>query len=159
MSVTTIREAQRDDASLILGFITELAIYEKAEKEVLASVEDIERSLFDGDSTARGLICLIDDKPVGFAVYFYNFSTWLGRKGLFLEDLYISQASRGSGAGKAMLKHLAQMAVEQGCGRFEWNVLDWNKPAIDFYESFGAEPQTEWIGYRLSGEALKNFAQ
>jgi len=91
-------------------------------------------------------------------VYFYNYSTWLGCNGLFLEDLYISPDHRGSGAGKALLQHLARQAVAEGCGRFEWNVLDWNEPAIQFYESFGAEAQSEWVGYRLSGQTLKDFA-
>ena len=96
--------------------------------------------------------------PAGFALYFFNFSTWLGKFGLFLEDLYVSPEYRGSGAGKALLKHLAQLAVEKGCGRFEWNVLDWNEPAIEFYESFAAESQSEWVGYRLTGDTLARFA-
>jgi GNAT superfamily N-acetyltransferase len=105
-----------------------------------------------------GLICEQGEEAVGFAVYFFNYSTWLGQHGLFLEDLYVSPQHRGSGAGKALLRHLAQLAVANDCGRFEWNVLDWNQSAIDFYESFGARPQSEWIGYRLTGEALTAFA-
>jgi GNAT superfamily N-acetyltransferase len=154
-----IRDAVRADAEIILGFITELAIYEKAEHEVLASVADIQRSLFDDpDSPARALICLLDDEPIGFAVHFFSYSTWLGCKGLYLEDLYVSQQHRGVGAGKALLRHLAKIAVDSGCGRFEWSVLDWNQPAIDFYLSIGAEPQAEWVKYRMEGENLADFA-
>jgi GNAT superfamily N-acetyltransferase len=153
-----IREATRADAKVILGFITELAIYEKAEDEVLASVADIERSLFDEPSPAKALICLLDDEPIGFAVYFLSYSTWQGRKGLYLEDLFVSARHRGVGAGKALLRHLARIAHDSGCGRFEWSVLDWNQPAIDFYTSIGAQPQDEWVRYRLEGETLKSFA-
>lgn len=153
-----IREATRADAKVILGFITELAIYEKAEHEVLADVSDIERSLFDEASPAKALICLLDDQPIGFAVYFLSYSTWLGRKGLYLEDLFVSLEHRGIGAGKHLLRHLAKIAHDTGCGRFEWSVLDWNQPAIDFYKSIGAEPQDEWVRYRMEGENLKRFA-
>ena len=154
-----IRDAIRADAELILGFITELAIYEKAEHEVLAGLADIERSLFDDPaSPAKALICLLDDEPIGFAVYFLSYSTWLGRKGLYLEDLYVSQQHRGVGAGKALLRALANIAVDTGCGRFEWSVLDWNQPAIDFYVSIGAEPQDEWVRYRMEGANLIDFA-
>ena len=158
MLQTTIRAATADDAAQILEFITGLAIYEKAEDQVLTTEDDIRRSIFGENATAHALIVEVGDEAAGFAVYFYNYSTWLGCNGLFLEDLYISPEHRGSGAGKAMLQHLARQAVAEGCGRFEWNVLDWNEPAIQFYESFGAEAQTEWVGYRLSGKALKDFA-
>jgi len=154
-----IRKATKDDASLILKFITELAIYEKAEHEVKTSEADIEKSIFNENSTVEALICEFNNEPVGFAVYFFNYSTWLGKSGLFLEDLYVSTASRGVGAGKALLKHLAGIAVEKDCGRFEWNVLDWNEPAIIFYQSIGANPQDEWIGYRMEGKAIKDFAE
>ncbi len=153
-----IRPATADDAELILRFITELAIYEKAEHEVKTDAAGIRDSLFAEGSTAHGLICEHEGQPIGYAVYFFNYSTWLGKHGLYLEDLYISPEARGLGAGKAMLRHLAQLAVARGCGRFEWSVLDWNKPAIDFYESFGARPQSEWVGYRLTGQALLDFA-
>lgn len=153
-----IRRATESDAALILRFITDLAIYEKLEHEVLSSESDIRTSLFGVDSTAKALVCTIDQQPAGYAVYFYNYSTWLGKPGLFLEDLYISPEFRGTGAGKAMLKHMAKTAVAKGCGRFEWNVLDWNEPAIKFYKSLGAEPQNEWVGYRLTGSALKKLA-
>lgn len=158
MANIEIRKATIADASLILRFVTELAIYEKAENEVLAMEADIVNSLFAESSTAQALICYVKGEPIGFAVYFYNYSTWLGKNGLYLEDLYVSPESRGTGAGKALLKHLAKIAVEKDCGRFEWSVLDWNEPAIKFYESIGAKPQNEWVGYRLAGEALEKFA-
>ncbi len=158
MSVV-IRNAVPTDAATIHGFIVELAIYEKAEHEVKASIEEIERSIFAEDSPVKAFICLKDDVPIGFAVYFYNYSTWQGRKGMYLEDLYISPKYRGVGAGRQLLRHLAQIAVQEGCGRFEWSVLDWNQPAIDFYHAVGAKPQSEWIKYRLAGDDLTAFAQ
>ncbi len=154
----TIRPATPDDAELILRFITELAIYEKAEHEVKTDAAGIRDSLFAERATAHGLICEHQGRPIGYAVYFFNYSTWLGKHGLYLEDLYISPEARGLGAGKALLRHLAQLAVARGYGRFEWSVLDWNTPAIDFYESFGARPQSEWTTYRLTGQALLDFA-
>jgi GNAT superfamily N-acetyltransferase len=159
MSVIEIRKARPADAAMILGFVTDLAIYEKAENEVIATVSDIEHSLFGHESTADAAICSIDNEPVGFAVYFFNYSTWLGRNGLFLEDLYVSQQHRGKGAGKALLKHLAGIALENNCGRLEWNVLDWNEPAINFYQALGAKPQDEWVGYRLTGKSLEELAK
>lgn len=158
MSNTEIRQATVNDAALIHRFITELAIYEKAEHEVLTTESDIRESLFGNGSTTKALICNIDNVPVGFAVYFFSYSTWLGKHGLFLEDLYVSPEARGSGAGKALLRHLAKIAVSKNCGRFEWNVLDWNEPAIQFYQSLGAKPQDQWIGYRLVGQALEDLA-
>ncbi|CAE6885011.1 MULTISPECIES: GNAT family N-acetyltransferase [Pseudomonas] len=154
----TIRPATPDDAELILRFITDLAIYEKAEQEVKTDAAGIRDSLFAEGSTAHGLICENAGQPIGYAVYFFNYSTWLGKHGLYLEDLYVSPEARGLGAGKALLRHLAQLAVARDCGRFEWSVLDWNTPAIDFYESFGARPQSEWTTYRLTGQALLDFA-
>ena len=159
MPSLTIRYATVEDAGLILRFVRELAIYEKAEHEVVATESTIAESIFGPDSTVHAVICEKDDKAIGFAVYFYNYSTWLGKNGLFLEDLFVTPSERGSGAGKALLKHLAQVAVARGCGRFEWNVLDWNEPAILFYESIGARPQSEWIGYRLTGKALIDLAE
>lgn len=158
MSEFEIRKANIDDSSLILHFIKGLAAYEKAEDEVIASVEDLEKNLFDSNTTTEAIICSLDGKPIGFAVYFLNFSTWLGKNGLYLEDLYISPDFRGHGAGRRLLKYLAQLALEYDCGRFEWSVLDWNEPAIKFYESIGATPQSEWIGYRLQGQSLIDFA-
>ena len=158
MSVIKIRKATVEDASLILGFVTELAIYEKAEHEVLATESDIKASIFGEGSSTYALICSINNEAVGFAVYFYNYSTWLGKTGLYLEDLYVASEHRGSGAGKALLKHLANIALANNCGRFEWSVLDWNEPAIQFYQSIGAKPQNEWVGYRMAGASLEAFA-
>lgn len=154
-----IRPATPDDADQILEFITELADYEKARHEVTAGLKDIEHSLFGDQATARALICLCDDQPIGFAAYFFSYSTWLGRNGLYLEDLYVSPEHRGIGAGKLLLKHLAREAHARGCGRFEWSVLDWNTPAIEFYQSIGAQPQSEWVRYRMEGAALKAFSE
>ncbi|MBB4227130.1 GNAT family N-acetyltransferase [Rhizobium mongolense] len=154
----TIREAVREDAATLLGFIRELAIYEKAEHEVAATIQKIEESIFGTNSVSSALICEQDSRPVGMAVWFFNYSTWQAKNGLYLEDLYVTPAARGLGAGKALLKRLAEIALETGCGRFEWSVLDWNEPAIRLYEAIGAEPMNEWIRYRLSGEALKSFA-
>ncbi|EJK81418.1 GNAT family N-acetyltransferase [Rhizobium sp. AP16] len=154
----TIRPAQLSDSELILRFIRELAEYEKAAHEVEATTASIEQSLFGPQSVTHAVICEIDGEPVGFAVWFYTYSTWLARNSLYLEDLYVTPQKRGSGAGKALLKYLAKLAVEKGCGRFEWSVLDWNEPAIRVYRSIGAEPQDEWIRYRLAGDALKAFA-
>lgn len=153
-----IRQATVEDSALILRFVTELAIYEKAENEVIATKSDIESSLFASDSSTKAVICSINNEPIGFAVYFFNYSTWLGKHGLYLEDLYVSPQYRSIGAGKALLKHLAEIALSNNCGRFEWSVLDWNEPAIQFYQSIGAKPQDEWVGYRLTGKALEEFA-
>ncbi|AIR90773.1 GNAT family N-acetyltransferase [Pseudomonas cremoricolorata] len=158
MSVS-IRPAQRSDAAQILAFIIELAEYERARHEVIASVADIERSLFDEGSNVCSLICERDGVAIGYAVYFYSYSTWLGRRGIYLEDLYITPEQRGAGAGRELLRHIAQEAVANDCGRLEWSVLDWNAPAIGFYQSLGAEPQDEWIKYRLEGERLLGFAE
>lgn len=154
-----IRVATADDAALILRFIRELAIYEKAESSVQTDEDGIRASLFGPDAKAHALICEADGNAIGYAVYFYNYSTWLGRNGIYLEDLYVSPDSRGSGAGKALLQHIARIAVAQNCGRFEWSVLDWNEPAIRFYEAAGARPQSEWTVYRMEGEALRTFAE
>jgi GNAT superfamily N-acetyltransferase len=154
----TLREAVREDAATLLGFIRELAIYEKAEHEVAATVETVQESIFGPKSVTRALICEHHGKPVGMAIWFYSYSTWQARNGLYLEDLYVTPKVRGLGAGKAMLKRLAQIALENGCGRFEWSVLDWNEPAIRVYEAIGADPMSEWIRYRLTGDRLKSFA-
>ena len=158
MAAINIRPATQDDTALVFHFVRELAIYEKALHEVATDEAGLREALFGEQPLAHALICEVDGSSAGFAVYFYNFSTWLGKYGLFLEDLYVSPEYRGHGAGKALLKYLARQAVAEGCGRFEWNVLDWNEPAIRFYEAFGAEPMSEWVGYRLSGDALSNFA-
>jgi GNAT superfamily N-acetyltransferase len=154
-----IRKATAKDAGIILEFIKELAIYEKAEKEVVATVTDIKNNLFDINTTTKAIICTYKNKPIGFAVYFFNFSTWLGRNGLYLEDVYVFPDFRRMGIGKKLLKYLAQVAVKNNCARLELSVLDWNKPAIKFYESINAKAQSEWIGYRLEGDNLLNFAK
>ena len=154
-----IRDAIENDSAQILMFIKELASYENAIEEVVAEEKDIRESVFGSNSNVRALICTLDEKPIGFAVYFYNYSTWQGRKGLYLEDLYVSPEHRGVGAGKELLQYLAKIAVSQGCGRFEWSVLDWNEPAIKFYDSIGAKQKKEWLGYQLTGSALSEFAE
>ncbi|GGB14698.1 GCN5 family N-acetyltransferase [Agarivorans gilvus] len=154
-----IRPAIPEDAETILQFIKDLAQYEKLEHEVKADVASITQSLFAEGATAHAIICELDGEAVGYGVYFYNYSTWLAKNGLYLEDLYVAPPYRKIGAGKAILKYLAQQAVAENCGRFEWCVLDWNQPAIDFYQSIGAEPQDEWILYRLTGQALEHFAK
>lgn len=158
MSDLHIRPATIADTDQILRFIRDLAIYEKAEHEVLATPAHLHRTLFCEQPAVHGLMCMNGDQPLGFAVYFFNYSTWLGQHGLYLEDLYVSPDSRGQGAGKALLAHLARIAVEHDCGRFEWSVLDWNAPSIAFYDRLGAKPQNEWIRYRLTGEALQSLA-
>jgi GNAT superfamily N-acetyltransferase len=154
-----IRPASAGDSGLILRFITDLAIYENAEDAVKATEDDIRHSLFGPQSTTHAVICEVDARPAGFAVFFFNYSTWLGKNGLYLEDLYVSPEFRGLGAGKALLRHLARIAVSRNCGRFEWSVLDWNEPAIRFYQSLGARPQPEWVPYRLAGQALADLAE
>lgn len=154
----TIRKATSDDITQIRQFILELAIYEKAEHEVEATEADLHNTLFGEGATAHCVMCENSGLAIGFAVYFFNYSTWQGRNGLYLEDLYVSPSSRGKGAGKALLQHLAKIAVDNNCGRFEWSVLDWNKPAIDFYDSLGAKPKSEWLGYRMDGQTLIDFA-
>ncbi len=159
MPTIEIRSATVDDVPTILGFIKELAAYERAEHEVIATETHIQQSLFAQDSPARALICQVGGVDAGFAVYFFNYSTWQGRRGLYLEDLYLSPSHRHLGAGRALLQHLARIAVDSGCGRFEWSVLDWNEPAIGFYRSLGALPMDEWVRYRLTGKALEDFAR
>jgi GNAT superfamily N-acetyltransferase len=159
MNNLEIRDAVAGDSQLILRFIKELAAYEKAEHEVVAEIEDIRESIFGRDSTVRALICSIDGQPIGYAIYFYNYSTWQGRKGLYLEDLYIVPEHRGTGVGNQLLKYLAKKAVVEGCRRVEWSVLDWNEPAIKFYQSIGAKPKTEWVVYQLAGDALLQFSE
>ncbi|MGA7585739.1 MAG: GNAT family N-acetyltransferase [Rouxiella badensis] len=153
-----IRSAVSDDAQAIFDMIVELAIYEKAPQEVKTNVEEIRATLFGEGSKTEALVCEVAGKVVGYAVFFTSYSTWLGRNGIYMEDLYVSPESRGVGAGKGMLQQIAQLAVERNCGRLEWSVLDWNQPAIDFYLSIGAKPQDEWVRYRLDGEALVSFA-
>ena len=153
-----LRPATAADAGLILRFIIELAVYEKEPDAVVTDQDGIAASLFGQGATARALIAELDAEPVGYAVWFASYSTWLGRNGLYLEDLYVTPEMRGRGVGKAILRQLAALAVAQGCGRMEWSVLDWNAPAIAFYESVGARPQSDWTVFRLTGDALSTFA-
>ncbi|MEO1243120.1 MAG: GNAT family N-acetyltransferase [Pseudomonadota bacterium] len=154
----TVRKAKPGDEPVILNFITELATYEKLAHEVVATMDHIRKTLFTEYPKAFALIAEIDDAPVGFAVYFFNYSTFLGRHGLYLEDLFVPKDQRGLGVGKALLSHLAQIAVAQDCGRMEWSVLDWNAPAIEFYKSLGAQAMEGWTINRLTGEALSALA-
>ena len=158
MSDLHIRPAAPADCPTILRLVTELADYERAVHEVQATPADFEAKLFGDAPRVHALMCERAGEVVGFAVYFFNFSTWQGKLGLYLEDLYVTPAARGTGAGLALLRELARVAVAKDCGRFEWSVLDWNQPAIDFYDRIGAKPQNEWIRYRMTGDALKDFA-
>ena len=153
-----IKEASKNDAKTVLKFIRLLSEYEKLSHELIATEEDLKNNLLNEQSNAKAIIGYYKGTPISFAVYFNNFSTFLGKKGLYLEDLYVLPEYRGNGFGKKMLKYLARIALETECGRFEWSVLDWNKPAIDFYKSIGAELKKEWVITRLSGKSLKNFA-
>ena len=152
------RYAERNDVSLILKFIRELAAYEKMLDEVVADEATLEEWIFDKNK-AEVIFAWLDGKEIGFALFFHNFSTFLGRAGLYLEDLYVSPEYRGKGYGRAILKKLASIAVERKCGRLEWWCLDWNKPSIDFFLSLGAEPMSDWTVYRIAGETLKNLAK
>lgn len=154
-----IRRATKSDTATILGFIKLLAEYEKLAHEVVADEALLEQQIFSDHSPVQVLIAELDQKPVGFALYFYNFSTFLGRKGIYLEDLFVLPEMRGRGVGKKLLQALAAQAVSEGCGRVEWSVLDWNEPAIRFYKSLGALPMDEWTVYRLTGKKLQEFAQ
>lgn len=152
------RYAERKDTALILQFIKELADYEKMLDEVVADEQTLEEWIFDKQK-AEVIFALDNNREVGFALFFHNFSTFLGRAGIYLEDLYVKPEYRGKGYGKALLKKLAAIAVERGCGRVEWWCLDWNRPSIDFYLSLGAEPMSDWTVYRLSGDTLQKLAE
>ena len=158
MSHTTLRPATREDAGIILSFIRELAAYERMSDDVVATEELLCEWIFDKQK-AEVIFALEDGVEVGFALFFHNFSTFLGRAGIYLEDLFVKEAYRGRGHGKALLCALARIARERGCGRLEWSCLDWNKPSIDFYLSLGAMPLEEWTIYRLTGDALSSFAE
>jgi GNAT superfamily N-acetyltransferase len=158
MNELTFRKAEEQDCGLILYFIRELATYERMLGEVVATEELLSDWLFKKHS-AEVIFACEDGKEVGFALFFHNFSTFVGRAGLYLEDLYVLPEYRGKGYGKALLKRLAAIAVERGCGRMEWVCLDWNKPSIDFYRSLGAHPMDEWTIWRVSGETLDQLAK
>lgn len=154
----TFRFAERKDSGLILSFIKGLASYEKMLDQVVATEEHLEQWIFDKQK-AEVIFACEDGREVGFALFFHNFSTFLGRAGIYLEDLFVLPEYRGRGYGKALLRKLAQIAVERECGRLEWWCLDWNKPSIDFYLSLGAKPMDEWTVYRVTGETLKKLAE
>ncbi|CAN5311041.1 GNAT family N-acetyltransferase [soil metagenome] len=153
-----IRVATGRDVPLILSFIRELAEYERLSHEVVATEEVLRASLFGERPAAEVVIGDYGDEPAGFALFFHNFSTFLGRPGIHLEDLYVTPGLRGRGIGRAMLAYLARLAKERGCGRLEWSVLDWNEPAIKLYKSIGAIPMDDWTAYRVTGEALDGLA-
>ena len=154
----TIRPATSDDIPTILDFIRALAEYEREPQAAVATAADLLRDGFGPSPKYWCVIAEWNGQPAGFAFYFYNYSTWQGRPGLYLEDLFVHPEFRGKGIGKALLLHLANIAVAENCGRFQWQVLDWNKPAIDFYESLGAKVMKEWLTMRVEGEALQKLA-
>ena len=153
-----IRPAAQHETALILSFIRDLAIYERLEHAVTATEADLRRTLFGPHPVAHALFACTDAEPVGFAIYFFNYSTFLGRAGVYLEDLYVRPGARGRGVGRVILAYLARLALERGCGRLEWSVLDWNEPAIRFYRGLEAVPADDWTTYRLSGAALARLA-
>ena len=154
-----LRPATPEDVPLILDYIKELADYERAPEKAVARPEDLQRHLFGEKPLAFAVMAEWDGLPAGWALWFYNFSTWEGKPGLYLEDLYVRPAFRGKGIGKALLRHLAGVAVEQGCTRYVWQVLDWNTPSIAFYQAMGAQILPEWLTCRVEGDALKTMAQ
>ena len=158
MDNVKIRVAEKDDAPIILNFIKALAEYEKMSDLVIADEDLLREWIFEKEKAEVIFICE-NGKEVGFALFFHNFSTFVGRAGIYLEDLFVMPEYRGKGYGKRLLRELARIAVERGCGRLEWSCLDWNKPSIDFYLSLGAVPMNEWTVYRVAGETLQNLAK
>ena len=157
MQELTFRQAEEKDAGLILYFIKQLAEYEHMSDEVVATEELLREWIFE-KKKAEVIFAIENGEAVGFALFFHNFSTFIGRAGIYLEDLFVLKEHRGKGYGKALLKKLAQTAVERGCGRLEWSCLDWNTPSIDFYLSLGARRMDDWTGYRIAGAQLAGFA-
>jgi GNAT superfamily N-acetyltransferase len=155
----SIRRAAAADVAHILAFIRELAIYEHLEHEVVATEADVHAALFGPRPYAEVALACLDGEPVGFALYFHSFSTFVGKPGIFLEDLFVRPEARGLGAGKRLFAYLAKTALERGCARLDWAVLDWNEPSIGFYRSLGAVDQSEWTTYRLDGPALTRLAE
>ena len=153
-----IREARREDVPLLLEFIRELAEYEKLADEVVATEAALERTLFGERRYAEALIAEAGDAPAGFALFFHNYSTFLGKPGIYLEDVFVRPEFRGRGIGRGFFRRLGELALERGCGRLEFWVLDWNRPAIDFYRKLGAEPMSDWTVQRITGEALNRLA-
>ncbi len=158
MTGTLIRPAVRGDVPQILAFVRELAEYEKLAHEAVADPADVTEHLFGARAYAEALMAEVDGRPAGFALFFHNYSTFAGKPGLYLEDLYVRPALRGHGVGKRLIARMAAIAVERGCARFEWSVLDWNEPAIRFYRSLGAVGMEEWTVQRLAGEPLQALA-
>jgi GNAT superfamily N-acetyltransferase len=158
VSNVVVRKATPEDIGILYQFIIDLAIYEKAEHEVLATEETLGKTIFADDSHVFALICELDGIAIGSAIYFFNYSTWLAKSGLYLEDLYVMPEYRGKGAGVMLLKAMAAIAKEKDCARFEWSCLDWNTPSREFYHSLGAVSQDEWVGYRMAGKTLSDFA-
>lgn len=158
MEMLNIKMATKKEAPIVLDFIKKLAEYEKLSHEVTATVEDLNNTLFSKNSNTEAAIGYLNNQPTAIAIFFHNYSTFLGKKGLYLEDLFVLPEVRGKGIGKSMLKYLAKIALERDCGRFEWSVLDWNEPAIKFYKNIGAEIKKEWLTTRISGQALVNLA-
>ncbi|HXY96255.1 MAG TPA: GNAT family N-acetyltransferase [Steroidobacteraceae bacterium] len=154
----SVRRAAPPDVPVILAFIRELAVYEHLEHEVVATGADVHAALFGARTYAEVALACLDGEPVGFALYFHNFSTFLGKPGIYLEDLYVRPEARGCGAGKRLLAYLAHTALERGCARLDWAVLDWNAPSIAFYRGLGGVAQSEWTTYRLAGPALARLA-
>jgi GNAT superfamily N-acetyltransferase len=156
--VIAVRAAAPGDEALVLRFVRELALFEREPEAVTASEADFAAALFGDAPAAEAVIAEADGEPVGFALFFHNFSTWTGRRGLYLEDLYVTPAARGRGVGRVLLGHLAGIAVDRDCARFEWSVLDWNADAIAFYRSVGAVGMEEWTVQRVTGDALRRLA-
>ncbi|MEP6937426.1 MAG: GNAT family N-acetyltransferase [Chthoniobacterales bacterium] len=154
-----LRAATIEDVPAILGLIRELAEYERAPNDVVATEAGLQEVLFGERPSAEVVLAAVQDELVGFAVFFHNFSTWLGRPGLYLEDLFVRPAVRGRGYGRALLKHLAAIAQERGCGRMEWAVLDWNEPAVQFYRKLGARPMEDWTVFRLTSDGISQLAE
>jgi GNAT superfamily N-acetyltransferase len=159
MARIAVKPATPDDTPLILSFIRELAAYEKLAHEVTATEDQLRQTLFGDRPAAEAVIASLDDEPVGFAVVFRTYSTFLARPGLYLEDLFVRPEARGAGVGRAVLTYLARLTVERGWGRLEWSVLDWNEPAIAFYRKMGAKPMDEWTVFRMTGGALEDLAE
>ena len=158
MSNLRIENAGPEHVALILAFIRDLAVYERLSDSVVVTEELLRESLFGARPVAEALLAWEGDEPAGFAVFFHNYSTFLGRPGIYLEDLFVKPEFRGKGIGRALLQYIARLAIDRGCQRLEWSVLNWNETAIRFYQSLGATPQDEWTVYRLGGEALNELA-
>ena len=158
MSNFQIRKATPEDTPTIFNLIYKLAVYEKLENDVITTVEELRTNIFE-KNYAEVIIAEEDEKPVGFALYFHNFSTFVGKPGIYLEDLFVEPEMRGKGYGKALLVELAKIAKERNYGRLEWSVLDWNTPSIEFYKSLGAKPMDEWVVFRLDKKGIENLAK